>query len=330
MQQRKLGTNGPLVSALGLGCMGMSDFYSTGYDEQEAIATLHRALELGVTLLDTADMYGPHTNEQLIGKAIKGKRDQVFLATKFGIVRDPADPTARGVSSKPDYIRRSVEGSLQRLGVETIDLYYQHRVDPKVPIEEVVGTLADLILEGKIRHIGLSEASVATLERAHQVHPITALQTEYSLWSRDAEQGQLAACQRLGIGFVAYSPLGRGFLTGAIQSIEDLAADDFRRDNPRFQGENFARNLELVTKVSELARQKGVTPSQLALAWVMAQGENIVPIPGTKRRRYLEENVAAAEITLSEQELAAIEAVFPQTGVAGARYTTVGMELING
>lgn len=330
MQQRKLGTNGPLVSALGLGCMGMSDFYSTGYDEQEAIATLHRALELGVTLLDTADMYGPHTNEQLIGKAIKGKRDQVFLATKFGIVRDPADPTARGVSSKPDYIRRSVEGSLQRLGVETIDLYYQHRVDPKVPIEEVVGTLADLIQEGKIRHIGLSEASVATLERAHQVHPITALQTEYSLWSRDAEQGQLAACQRLGIGFVAYSPLGRGFLTGAIQSIEDLAADDFRRDNPRFQGENFARNLELVTKVSELARQKGATPSQLALAWVMAQGENIVPIPGTKRRRYLEENVAAAEITLSEQELAAIEAVFPQTGVAGARYTTVGMELING
>ncbi|MDK2378260.1 aldo/keto reductase [Serratia fonticola] len=330
MQQRKLGTNGPLVSALGLGCMGMSDFYSTGYDEQEAIATLHRALELGVTLLDTADMYGPHTNEQLIGKAIKGKRDQVFLATKFGIVRDPADPTARGVSSKPDYIRRSVEGSLQRLGIETIDLYYQHRVDPTVPIEEVVGTLADLIKEGKIRHIGLSEASVATLERAHQVHPITALQTEYSLWSRDAEQGQLAACQRLGIGFVAYSPLGRGFLTGAIQSIEDLAADDFRRDNPRFQGENFARNLELVTKVSELARQKGVTPSQLALAWVMAQGENIIPIPGTKRRRYLEENVAAAEITLSEQELAAIEAVFPQTGVAGARYTTVGMELING
>ncbi|WP_024527243.1 aldo/keto reductase [Serratia fonticola] len=330
MQQRKLGTNGPLVSALGLGCMGMSDFYSTGYDEQEAIATLHRALELGVTLLDTADMYGPHTNEQLIGKAIKGKRDQVFLATKFGIVRDPADPTARGVSSKPDYIRRSVEGSLQRLGVETIDLYYQHRVDPTVPIEEVVGILADLIKEGKIRHIGLSETSVATLERAHQVHPITALQTEYSLWSRDAEQGQLAACQRLGIGFVAYSPLGRGFLTGAIQSLEDLAADDFRRDNPRFQGENFARNLELVTKVSELARQKGVTPSQLALAWVMAQGEHIVPIPGTKRRRYLEENVAAAEITLSEQELAAIEAVFPLAGVAGARYTTVGMELING
>lgn len=330
MQQRKLGTNGPLVSALGLGCMGMSDFYSTGHDEQEAIATLHRALELGVTMLDTADMYGPHTNEQLIGKAIKGKRDRVFLATKFGIVRDPADPTARGVSSKPDYIRRSVEGSLQRLGVETIDLYYQHRVDPTVPIEEVVGTLADLIAEGKIRHIGLSEASVDTVERAHKVHPITALQTEYSLWSRDAEQGQLAACQRLGIGFVAYSPLGRGFLTGAIQRIEDLAADDFRRDNPRFQGENFARNLQLVAKVSELANQKGVAPSQLALAWVMAQGEHIVPIPGTKRRRYLEENVAAAEITLSEQELAAIETVFPLAGVAGTRYTPVGMELVNG
>ncbi|MGL5388144.1 MAG: aldo/keto reductase [Enterobacterales bacterium] len=330
MQQRKLGTNGPLVSALGLGCMGMSDFYSTGHDEQEAIATLHRALELGVTMLDTADMYGPHTNEQLVGKAIKGKRDQVFLATKFGIVRDPADPTARGVSSKPDYIRRSVEGSLQRLGVETIDLYYQHRVDPTVPIEEVVGTLAELITEGKIRHIGLSEASVDTVERAHKVHPITALQTEYSLWSRDAEQGQLAVCQRLGIGFVAYSPLGRGFLTGAIQRLEDLAADDFRRDNPRFQGENFARNLELVAKVSELARQKGVAPSQLALAWVMAQDEHIVPIPGTKRRRYLEENVAAAEITLTEQELAAIEAVFPLADVSGARYTPVGMELVNG
>ncbi|MFC0226627.1 aldo/keto reductase [Serratia aquatilis] len=330
MQQRKLGSNGPIISALGLGCMGMSDFYSPGSDDREAIATLHRALELGVTLLDTADMYGPYTNEQLIGKAIKGKRDQVFLATKFGIVRDPADPNARGVSSKPEYIRRSVEGSLQRLGVETIDLYYQHRVDPTVPIEEVVGTMADLIKEGKIRYIGLSETSVSTLERAHQVHPITALQTEYSLWSREAEQGQLAACQRLGIGFVAYSPLGRGFLTGAIQSVEDLATDDFRRNNPRFQGDNFARNLALVEKVSELAKQKGVAPSQLALAWVLAQGEHIVPIPGTKRRRYLEENVAAADITLSKQELAAIEAVFPVTGVAGARYTPVGMAHLNG
>ncbi|AMG99385.1 aldo/keto reductase [Serratia liquefaciens] len=330
MQQRKLGPTGPLVSALGLGCMGMSDFYSTAHDEQEAIATLHRALELGVTLLDTADMYGPHTNEQLIGKAIKGKRQQVFLATKFGIVRDPANPAARGVSSRPEYIRRSVEGSLKRLGVEVIDLYYQHRVDPEVPIEEVVGTMADLISEGKIRYIGLSEASVATLERAHKVHPITALQTEYSLWTRDAEQGVLAACERLGIGFVPYSPLGRGFLTGAIQRPEDLDADDFRRSNPRFQGENFARNLALVEKVTELAKQKGVAPSQLALAWVLAQGEHIVPIPGTKRRRYLEENIAAAELTLSAAELAAIEAVFPLQAVAGARYGAESMTYING
>ncbi|HED2335798.1 TPA: aldo/keto reductase [Serratia liquefaciens] len=330
MQQRKLGPTGPLVSALGLGCMGMSDFYSTAHDEQEAIATLHRALELGVTLLDTADMYGPHTNEQLIGKAIKGKRQQVFLATKFGIVRDPANPAARGVSSRPEYIRRSVEGSLKRLGVEVIDLYYQHRVDPEVPIEEVVGTMADLISEGKIRYIGLSEASVATLERAHKVHPITALQTEYSLWTRDAEQGVLAACERLGIGFVPYSPLGRGFLTGAIQRPEDLDADDFRRSNPRFQGENFARNLALVEKVTELAKQKGVAPSQLTLAWVLAQGEHIVPIPGTKRRRYLEENIAAAELTLSAAELAAIEAVFPLQAAAGARYGAESMTYING
>lgn len=330
MHQRKLGPTGPLVSALGLGCMGMSDFYSTAHDEQEAIATLHRALELGVTLLDTADMYGPHTNEQLIGKAIKGKRQQVFLATKFGIVRDPANPAARGVSSRPEYIRRSVEGSLKRLGVEVIDLYYQHRVDPEVPIEEVVGTMADLISEGKIRYIGLSEASVATLERAHKVHSITALQTEYSLWTRDAEQGVLAACERLGIGFVPYSPLGRGFLTGAIQRPEDLDADDFRRSNPRFQGENFARNLALVEKVTELAKQKGVAPSQLALAWVLAQGEHIVPIPGTKRRRYLEENIAAAELTLSAAELAAIEAVFPLQAVAGARYGAESMTYING
>jgi aryl-alcohol dehydrogenase-like predicted oxidoreductase len=330
MQQRQLGPNGPTVSALGLGCMGMSDFYSTAQDEQEAIATLHRALELGVTLLDTADMYGPHTNEQLIGKAIKGKRQQVFLATKFGILRDPTDPSARGVSSRPEYIRRSVEGSLQRLGVEVIDLYYQHRVDPEVPIEEVVGTMADLISEGKIRYIGLSEASVATLERAHKVHPITALQTEYSLWTRDAEQGVLAACERLGIGFVPYSPLGRGFLTGAIQRPEDLDADDFRRSNPRFQGENFARNLALVEKVTELAKRKGVAPSQLALAWVLAQGEHIVPIPGTKRRRYLEENIAAAELTLNKAELAAIEAVFPLQAAAGARYGAESMIYING
>ncbi|CAI0987522.1 aldo/keto reductase [Serratia grimesii] len=330
MQQRQLGPNGPTVSALGLGCMGMSDFYSTAQDEKEAIATLHRALELGVTLLDTADMYGPHTNEQLVGQAIKGKRQQVFLATKFGILRDPTDPAARGVSSRPEYIRRSVEGSLKRLGVDEIDLYYQHRVDPQVPIEDVVGTMADLIREGKIRHIGLSEASVTTLERAHKVHPITALQTEYSLWTRDAEQGVLAACERLGIGFVPYSPLGRGFLTGAIQRPEDLDADDFRRSNPRFQGDNFARNLALVAKVTELAKQKGVAPSQLALAWVLAQGEHIVPIPGTKRRRYLEENIAAAELALSQAELAAIEAVFPAEAVAGNRYGAESMTYING
>lgn len=278
MQQRQLGLNGPHVSALGLGCMGMSDFYSTNQDSNESIATLHRALELGVTMLDTADMYGPFTNEELVGRAIKGKRDQVFLATKFGIVRDPADPTVRGVSSRPDHIRQSVDGSLKRLGVEVIDLYYQHRGDPMVPVEEVIGTLADLVTAGKIRYIGLSEVSAATLERAHQVHPITAVQSEYSLWTRDAETSVLATCERLGVGFVAYSPLGRGFLTGAIRSPEDLAADDFRRHNPRFQGDNFALNLALADTVTKMAQEKGVKPSQLALAWVLAQGKHIVPI----------------------------------------------------
>ncbi|MDU6410395.1 MAG: aldo/keto reductase [Yersiniaceae bacterium] len=329
MQQRQLGKKGPVVSAIGLGCMGMSDFYSTGSDQKEAIATLHRALELGVTMLDTADMYGPHTNETLIGKAIKGKRDQVFLATKFGILRDPAQPSLRGVSSRPDYIRRSVEGSLQRLQVGTIDLYYQHRVDPAVPVEEVVGTLADLVREGKIRYIGLSEASADTLARACAVHPITALQTEYSLWTRDVEQGILAACERLGVGFVPYSPLGRGFLTGAIASPDDLAGDDFRRDNPRFSPENFSRNLALVEKVKTLAQEKGVTPAQLALAWVLAQGEHIVPIPGTKRRRYLEENIAALDVTLHHSELAAIEAIFPYHAAAGGRYQDHVMPMLN-
>lgn len=329
MKQRQLGANGPTVSALGLGCMGMSDFYFTQQDEKEAVATLHRALELGVTLLDTADMYGPHTNEQLLGKAIKGKRDRVFLATKFGIVRDPADPQARGVSSKPEYIRRAVEGSLQRLGVEEIDLYYQHRVDPSVPIEEVVGVMADLVREGKVRYLGLSEASAKTLERAHKVHPITALQSEYSLWTRDVEGEILATCERLGIGFVAYSPLGRGFLTGAIQRIEDLDADDFRRDNPRFQGDNFAHNLALVERVNTLAQAKGVTPSQLALAWVLAQGQHIVPIPGTKRRRYLEQNIGALEVQLSAEELRDIEAIFPFQAAAGARYGEESMPLLN-
>ncbi|MEQ9771464.1 aldo/keto reductase [Pectobacterium jejuense] len=329
MQQRKLGANGPQVSAIGLGCMGMSDFYSTAQDEKESIATLHRALELGVTLLDTADMYGPHTNEQLLGKAIKGKREQVFLATKFGIIRDPANPNARGVCGKPDYIRRAVEGSLTRLGTDVIDLYYQHRIDPTVPIEETVGTLAELVQEGKIRYIGLSEASATTLERAHRVHPITALQSEYSLWTRDMEAEILPACERLGIGFVPYSPLGRGFLTGAIRSPDDLAADDFRRTNPRFSGENFGKNLQLVEKINQLAQEKQVTPSQLALAWVLAQGEHIVPIPGTKRRRYLEENVAALDVTLTKEELAAIDAIFPPDAAAGERYGKESMAALN-
>ncbi|MBE5203453.1 aldo/keto reductase [Pectobacterium sp. FL60-S17] len=329
MQQRKLGANGPQVSAIGLGCMGMSDFYSTAQDEKESIATLHRALELGVTLLDTADMYGPHTNELLLGKAIKGKREQVFLATKFGIIRDPANPHARGVCGKPDYIRRSVEGSLMRLGTDVIDLYYQHRIDPTVPIEETVGTLAELVQEGKIRYIGLSEASATTLERAHRVHPITALQSEYSLWTRDMEAEILPTCERLGIGFVPYSPLGRGFLTGAIRSPDDLAADDFRRTNPRFSGENFGKNLQLVEKINQLAQEKQVTPSQLALAWVLAQGEHIVPIPGTKRRRYLEENVAALDVTLTQEELAAINAIFPPDAAAGERYGKESMAALN-
>ncbi|MCA6951708.1 aldo/keto reductase [Pectobacterium polaris] len=329
MQQRKLGANGPQVSAIGLGCMGMSDFYSTAQDEKESIATLHRALELGVTLLDTADMYGPHTNELLLGKAIKGKREQVFLATKFGIVRNPANPNARGVCGKPDYIRRAVEGSLTRLGTDVIDLYYQHRIDPTVPIEETVGTLAELVQEGKIRYIGLSEASVTTLERAHRVHPITALQSEYSLWTRDMEAEILPTCERLGIGFVPYSPLGRGFLTGAIRSLDDLAADDFRRTNPRFSGENFGKNLQLVEKINQLAQEKQVTPSQLALAWVLAQGEHIVPIPGTKRRRYLEENVAALDVTLTKEELAAIDAIFPPDAAAGERYGKESMAALN-
>ncbi|WP_233981183.1 aldo/keto reductase [Pectobacterium versatile] len=329
MQQRKLGANGPQVSAIGLGCMGMSDFYSTAQDEKESIATLHRALELGVTLLDTADMYGPHTNELLLGKAIKGKREQVFLATKFGIVRDPANPNARGVCGKPDYIRRAVEGSLTRLGTDVIDLYYQHRIDPTVPIEETVGTLAELVQEGKIRYIGLSEASATTLERAHSVHPITALQSEYSLWTRDMEAEILPTCERLGIGFVPYSPLGRGFLTGAIRSPDDLAADDFRRTNPRFSGENFGKNLQLVEKINQLAQEKQVTPSQLALAWVLAQGEHIVPIPGTKRRRYLEENVSALDVTLTKKELAAIDAIFPPDAAAGERYGKESMAALN-
>ncbi len=329
MKQRQLGKNGPMVSALGLGCMGMSDFYTTGQDEKASMATLERALELGVTLLDTADMYGPHTNEELLGRFLKGRRENVFLATKFGIVRDASNPQARGTNGHPDYVRQSVEGSLKRLGTDVIDLYYQHRPDPAVPVEETIGALADLVREGKIRYIGLSEVSVSILERAHSVHPITALQTEYSLWSRDVEADILPACERLGIGFVPYSPLGRGFLTGQIRSIDDLDADDYRRDSPRFQGENFAKNLQLAERIAELAQEKGIKPSQLALAWVLSRGDNMVPIPGTKHRHYLEENIAALDVSLSEAEIAAIEAVFPFRAAAGERYNAEMMRILS-
>ncbi|WP_300726315.1 aldo/keto reductase [Pseudomonas sp.] len=330
MLTRTLAKNGPRISAIGLGCMGMTDFYTTGNDPREAVATVHRALDLGVNFLDTADMYGPHTNETLIGQAIRGKRDHVFLASKFGIVRDPANPAARGLSGRPEYIRASIEGSLKRLGVETLDLYYQHRMDPNVPIEDTVGAMAELVTAGKVRYLGLSEASAATLERAHKVHPISALQSEYSLWSRDQEDnGCLAACQRLGIAFVPYSPLGRGFLTGALKTPDDFAADDYRRFSPRFQGENFAKNLLLVEQVKALAAERGVTAGQLALAWVLAQGDYLIPIPGTKQRKYLEENVAAVQIHLSAEEQAALQAIFPATAIAGLRYPEENMKQLN-
>jgi aryl-alcohol dehydrogenase-like predicted oxidoreductase len=329
MKQRQLGKNGPMVSALGLGCMGMSDFYTTGLDDKESMATLERALEIGVTMFDTADVYGPYTNEELLGRFLKGRRNQVFLATKFGIVRDPANPQARGTNGHPDYVRKSVEGSLKRLGTEVIDLYYQHRPDPNVPVEDTMGALSDLVREGKIRYIGLSEVPVSILERAHKVHPVTALQTEYSLWSRDVEADIFPACERLGIGFVPYSPLGRGFLTGQIRSVDDLDADDYRRESPRFQGENFAKNLQLAEKIGELAQEKGVKPSQLALAWVLSRGDNMVPIPGTKRRHYLEENIAALDVSLSEAEIAAIEAVFPFRVAAGDRYNAEMMRILS-
>ncbi|HEY4294619.1 aldo/keto reductase [Luteibacter sp.] len=329
MITRKLGKHGPEVSILGLGCMGMSEFYGAS-DEKESIATLERALDLGITFWDTSDAYGPHTNEELLGRTLQGRRDKVFLATKFGIVRDPNDPLKRGISGRPEYVRESVEGSLRRLKTDHIDLYYQHRVDRTVPIEETVGAMSRLVEEGKVRHLGLSEASAESIRKAAKVHPIAALQSEYSLWTRDPETtGTLAACRENGIALVAYSPLGRGFLTGAITKPEDFAEDDYRRLNPRFTGENFAKNLAIVDRVKKFAADKGCTAGQLALSWVLAKGDDIVPIPGTKRVKYLEENAGAVDVKLSASELAEIDAVFPPDAAAGDRYASNMMGSVN-
>jgi aryl-alcohol dehydrogenase-like predicted oxidoreductase len=326
MQTRTLGPDGPAVSALGLGCMGMSDFYA-GRDDEESIRTIHRALDLGVSLFDTADMYGPHANEELVGRAIADRRDEAFLATKFGILRDPDDSSSRGIDGSPEYVKGACEGSLHRLGVDHIDLYYQHRVDPKTPIEETVGAMAELVEEGKVRHLGLSEAGAETIRRAHAVHPITAVQWEYSLWTRDVEAEVKPAVEELGIGLVPYSPLGRGFLSGKIRSLEDLEGDDYRRRSPRFQAENLERNLALVEVVEEIAAERGATPAQLALAWVLSRGEHVVPIPGTKRVSYLEENLGALEVELTDEDLTRLSDALPEA--AGARYDEVGMTTVN-